>query len=179
MIYKNHLENFRNKSGEKFSKIIDEVVVSTLAKSNRNDVSKHVDISVVDEILTAESTKIYNILKIKQDKLIELLLQAGLLYTIGEVVSFVLSMLLFISMVAQTTKIQLREREARILYCIYKMGSNFSYDRIQNKYLELFHVQLKDIELERSIGFLEKLKVLKILNDSEVELVEEINVTYE
>ncbi|MEN8906487.1 MAG: hypothetical protein ABF289_11070, partial [Clostridiales bacterium] len=179
MIYKTELEKLKNDSGKKFTMIIDKVVQTNLSKLNEDDKKKHIDLSVVDGMPSGESTKVYNIMKIKQNKLIELLLQGVLLHTVGETVSFILSMLLFISTVSQNTKIQLRERESKVLYCIYNLETNLSYDRIKNKYQELFDVPLKDIEINRSISFLEKLKTVKHISTEKVKVIEEINVKYE
>lgn len=160
-----------------YVKVIKEAIISKkeILLNNKDKYSeKTVVITKVDNEINAKSDKIYNLTKIDLKEIGRLLLQYSLLSKIEDTVSMILSVLLFIYELSNDMKIELTQREAKIIYVFYCLDGNFTENRIRTKYNEFFATEITDIELFRSIEKLEELKTIKKNRNGEYTLIEEL-----
>lgn len=133
-----------------------------------------------DGSITATSYKAYNLLRLSQIKfqlsVLNLLPAAAALVPGNPALTNVLALGSFIAAFVGTAKVEFREQDARVLLCIYKLGSYCHLSTIPDIHRRLFREDISAEAILASIRVLESYRTVRCRNE-EVEIKEHVELT--
>lgn len=133
-----------------------------------------------DGAVTAESIKIYNILKISQRKLFEFFVGLGITastFTGQEKVIATLGSLLAVIWGYKNVLLKkFNTQDSEVLFALYCLNGVATIDSIIEKYNELFNKNISDENLGNSLNLLADYQVISQLEDGRANIIEEITI---